>query len=235
MQEIIRLDLGGVNAYLLVVENGFVLIDTGGYTFFDKSINNRCNLLDKKLIENGCKPGNLKLILLTHGDVDHVSNCRFVKEKYGAKIAIHKDDNYLVKDLSVDKIFHNFKFNSFGLKLISKLINPLFVKICKKIIAEYNEFEVDYLIDNEFNLKPYNLNAEILHLPGHTNGSIGVLLDNGSLIVGDTLTNAKKPGISMNANNFKHLKDSVVALKEKSITMVYPGHGNHFSFADLKI
>ena len=38
---IITIDLGGVNSYLLTVENGFVLVDTGGHLTMDKIIDNR--------------------------------------------------------------------------------------------------------------------------------------------------------------------------------------------------
>ena len=85
MNQIIHLDLGGVNVYLLKAKDSFVLIDTGGYTFNDRPINDRCDLLDEKLIENGCTPGKLKLIILTHGDIDHIANCKFLKEKYKTK------------------------------------------------------------------------------------------------------------------------------------------------------
>jgi len=234
MNQIIHLDLGGVNVYLLKAKDSFVLIDTGGYTFRDRPLNDRCGLLDEKLIENGCTPEKLKLIILTHGDIDHIANCKFLKEKYNTKIFIHKDDLHLTKDLTIEKIFSNFKFNSVGYKIISGIMHPLFVKITKKIISNYNEFEVDTIIDENFNLKPYDLNAEILHLPGHTKGSIGLLFDDGSLIVGDTLSNTKKPDYAMNALDFKLLRKSVSELKNKNITMVYPGHGDPFNFSEFK-
>ncbi len=234
MQKIILLDLVGVNAYLVKIDNEFILIDTGGYTFNDKPLNNRWNILEKKLLENDCHPGNLKFVILTHGDIDHIANCKLIKDKYGAKIAIHKYDVSLLNDLTIDKIFSNFKFQSIILKLVSKLMNPMFVKISKNIIKHYNEFEVDYIIDENFDLNTFGLNAELLHLPGHTKGSIGLLFKTGDLIIGDTLSNTNKPNIAMNAFNFQTLKKSVMSLKHKNIQKVYPGHGSPFSFTDLK-
>ena len=77
MQEIIRLDLETVNCYLLPVKNGFILVDTGGFTFQGDPTDDKCKLLENKLIETGCVPGMLLLVILTHGDVDHSANSKF--------------------------------------------------------------------------------------------------------------------------------------------------------------
>jgi hydroxyacylglutathione hydrolase len=72
------------NSYLVKTNNSYVLIDTGYST-------NRKEL-EKQLAASGCTPGNLKLILITHGHFDHTGNCAFLREKYGAPIAMHKGD-----------------------------------------------------------------------------------------------------------------------------------------------
>jgi len=58
--ELKSINLKGVNCYLLKTKNGFVLIGTG---FKSKRV-----MLEKELASAGCKPGDLKLIILTHGD-----------------------------------------------------------------------------------------------------------------------------------------------------------------------
>ena len=83
------MDVGGVNCYLLEVDNGFVLIDTGFPTkrkFLDET-------LKKALNKSEEGPKKLKLIILTHGDSDHVGNSKFLREKYDAKIAMHFEDS----------------------------------------------------------------------------------------------------------------------------------------------
>jgi len=54
---------GVVNAYLRASDHGFILIDTG-------SANQR-EELTQALEGARCGPGSLKLIVLTHGDLDH--------------------------------------------------------------------------------------------------------------------------------------------------------------------
>ncbi len=46
-------------------DTGYILIDTGG--------SNKRTDLEKELASAGCKPGYLKLIVLTHGDFDQFS------------------------------------------------------------------------------------------------------------------------------------------------------------------
>jgi len=61
MTESIRtLTFRWVNAYLAKSDAGFVLIDTG-------MAGNRA-ALERELRDAGCAPGDLRLILITHGD-----------------------------------------------------------------------------------------------------------------------------------------------------------------------
>jgi len=65
--------LGGVNCYLIETDTGYILIDTGG--------SNKRTDLEKELESAGCQPGNLKLIVLTHGDFDHTGNAAYLRKK----------------------------------------------------------------------------------------------------------------------------------------------------------
>jgi len=76
--------LGSVNCYVVETGSGFVLIDTGA--------SNRRKDVEKELEGVGCKPGDLKLIILTHGDFDHTGNAAYLRRRFGARIAMHRDD-----------------------------------------------------------------------------------------------------------------------------------------------
>ena len=91
-QEITTLDLGGVNCYLLNTADGFILVDTGGGTMFGADPESIRLKLDAELECAGCKPGNLKLVILTHGDGDHSGNAAYIREKFKTKIAMHRAD-----------------------------------------------------------------------------------------------------------------------------------------------
>ena len=58
-----------VNCYLVRTDKGYILIDTG--------MSNQRSAIEQELEQAGCKPGTLKLIILTHGDSDHCGNAAF--------------------------------------------------------------------------------------------------------------------------------------------------------------
>jgi hydroxyacylglutathione hydrolase len=81
--------LGNVNCYLIKTDASYVLIDTG-------SSNKRSDLV-RELKSSGCEPGDLKLIIITHGDFDHTGNCAYLREKFSTKVTIHHDDSGMVE------------------------------------------------------------------------------------------------------------------------------------------
>ncbi len=232
-QEIIKIDLGLVNCYLLKSDNGFILVDTGGHIIMDKTFNNRCKLLDDTLNKAGCTSNNLHLIILTHGDNDHACNTAFIREKYKSKIAIHSSDCHLVENPSVNDFMNSFQYRSFAYKLMFKIMKNTIYRVATKTLSDFERFSPDILIDDNFQLSEYGFEAKVLHIPGHTDGSIGILTNEGDLIAGDTFANIKKPQIAPNACNFKLLVESINKLHSYKIGIVYPGHGEPFAFKDL--
>jgi glyoxylase-like metal-dependent hydrolase (beta-lactamase superfamily II) len=86
-REIINAGSMGVNCYLIKADDCYILIDTG-FSFRRRAI--------QREIENaGCEPGNLKLIIITHGDSDHTGNAVYLRDRYGVKIAMHRAESYL--------------------------------------------------------------------------------------------------------------------------------------------
>jgi glyoxylase-like metal-dependent hydrolase (beta-lactamase superfamily II) len=79
-----------VNCYLLKSGENYVLLDTGHAS--------KRGELDETIQQAGCQPGDLKLILLTHGDSDHTGNASFLKDKYGAPITMHPADSGMVTE-----------------------------------------------------------------------------------------------------------------------------------------
>ncbi|BBF44626.1 hypothetical protein lbkm_3352 [Lachnospiraceae bacterium KM106-2] len=73
-------------------------------------------------------------------------------------------------------------------------------------------------------LKPYGLDASIMELPGHTNGSIGIELKDG-IIVGDALMNMFYPTISMLYHDEVQMKESADRISKRGNKMIYFGHG----------
>ena len=196
------------NCYLVKSNKAFILIDTG-YSTSRKD-------LDKQLEDAGCTPKNLKLILITHGHFDHTGNCVFLREKYGAQIAMHKGDVQMVE---TGDMFYNKNI------IMRTLTKILFFFLLR---GTFETFTPDIILEDKHDLTPHGLKAEIIHLPGHSNGSIGILTTNNDLICGDLLINLKKPHKNTLIENQEELDASIEQIMSLGIDTVYPGHGKPF-------
>ena len=123
MQEIIRIDLGGVNSYLIYNKEQYILVDTGGHMFLDKEYCDRREKLEESLTQIGVTEDNLKLILLTHGDNDHACNAAYFSKKYKAPIAMNKGDIFLVDSPKDDCYLVNSKYRSVIFQIVFKTIS----------------------------------------------------------------------------------------------------------------
>lgn len=235
MQEMLRIDLNGVNCYLGKENGNCILFDTGGHLVPDKKWNNRYDSLQAQLKALGCTPDNLKLIVLTHGDNDHAANAVDLKKHYNVKIAIHKDDRVLVENPDIDLVMKSFNYRSLIFKLVFKIMNSKIKEAMIKTLNEYKRFTPDILLNDGDVLDEYGFKATVHHLPGHTAGSIAVLTENGEFIAGDIFANNKKPEIALNACDFTVLKESVNKIKSMKIKIILPGHGNPFPFDEIKL
>jgi len=214
MQEITTITLslpykmGTVNCYLVKTDTGFVLVDTGA--------SNKRAELENELARAGCEPGNLDLIALTHGDFDHIGNATYLGEKFGAKIAMHKDDSGMAER---GDMFWN---RSSGNALL-RVLAPVLFRFPKS-----NRFKPDVYIEEGYDFSEYGFEARALSIPGHSRGSIGILTAGGDLFCGDLLENSGQPATNSIMDDSTACEASVEKLQGFEIRTVYPGHGKPF-------
>jgi hydroxyacylglutathione hydrolase len=207
------------NSYLLRGEQGFVMVDTG--------LPNRRADIDRAIEGAGCRPGGLRLVVLTHGDYDHAGNAVHLRAIHGAKLAIHRDDAARVRrgDWS-----YGFKPRPdrflLAFRVVGALVKP----------GPFDTFEPDVYLEEGQSLAPYGYDGEIVHLPGHTRGSVGVVTRDRDILCGDLLMNMLGgPGLEFFIDDLAAATDSVERLRTLGARTVYPGHGKAFDFAKLKV
>ena len=213
MQEIKTITLalpykfGSVNCYLVGTDSGYILIDTGA--------SNKRGELARELESAGCKPDNLKLVILTHGDFDHTGNAAYLG-KFGAKIAMHKDDSGMAEH---GDMFWNRKSGNSLIKMIAPILFGF---------GKLNRFKPDLFIEDGYALSEYGFDATVLAIPGHSKGSIGILTANGDLLCGDLFENTDKPVLNSIMDDLEAANASVEKLASLAVNTVYPGHGKSF-------
>lgn len=202
------------NCYLLKAAGGWVLVDTG--------VSFRRGALKDSLKAAGCGPGDLQLVIITHGDFDHTGNCAWLKERYRAKLAAHAGE---VPALETGRMMASRKHPR-------GTIATAVMNLAGKLV--FKPFKPDVLLEDGDDLSPYGLDARIIHLPGHTTGHIGVLTAAGDLFCGDLLGNQKRPEKFSLIDDDEEMNASIERLKELPVTKVYPGHGLPFNISELK-
>jgi glyoxylase-like metal-dependent hydrolase (beta-lactamase superfamily II) len=103
----------------------------------------------------------------------------------------------------------------------------------RKNTINLSRFKPDIFLQDGQGLHEYGLNARVVHIPGHTKGSIAILTDQGDLFSGDTLVNMRKPQAATIIENEDELKKSIEKLQTLNIRKVYPGHGRPFLMESL--
>ncbi|NLN41684.1 MAG: MBL fold metallo-hydrolase [Clostridiales bacterium] len=153
-------------------------------------------------ILNGITSRNLELkyILLTHGHFDHIDAVGWLKDKTGAKVAIHKDDASCLVDSSIN-LSHSLGRES---------VQP----------------QADLLLNHGDTIRIGDIELIVIHTPGHSLGSISLLADN-AVFTGDTLFRGSIGrtdflGGSM-GQILNSIKNKLLVLDDN--TIVYPGHG----------
>ncbi len=218
---LIRVNYGIVNAYLLKSsDKNYAIIDCGMPGAETRTL--------KAMSDLGIGKERLRYILVTHGHDDHLGACAALRKETGAKTIIHKKDADVIrtgKTLGLNPT--NMTGRLFG----------CFVGGNSKIKG-FQPYEPEIVISGDTPLYDYGIEGRIIETPGHTHGSISVLLDDGSLIVGDLIMGGffgkGKPGYPMFADDLNFVKANVKKIIDLSPKIIYTGHGGPFTVDEVK-
>ena len=94
--------------------------------------------------------------------------------------------------------------------------------------GKFDTFKPDLTIAEGFDLAPYGFDAQVLHIPGHSKGSLGILTPDGALFCGDLIYNFVRPSATF-IDDLADWNASIEKLKRFKINLVYPGHGKPFA------
>lgn len=211
---VLSIRLGTSFCYFISGENGGLLIDAG--------IHRKAFRLQSVLLAHERELSDIRLIILTHTHHDHVGAAADIKTKVNALIMVHAAEADFLRR---------------GRTPLPNGTTPLThvsVQIGRLLrYGRYEPVEPDILLHEAADLKPYGFDGYALPTPGHTIGSISVILGE-KAFVGDTLIGPRNGKIyAPYLWNKKELKKSWRALLDTGCRMFYPGHGRPISRARL--
>ncbi len=228
MHQVIQLSIfqfGMINCFLIKGQTKHILVDTGIPDSEAKII--------KQLRKHKIKLEDIGLIIITHGHIDHFGSAKKLKDILNIPILMHNQDKEALQ--TGKSMFETLKANN---KIWDVLLKP---KLAKDIALSCN---ADILLNGneQYDLSVYGINGKVIHTPGHTPGSISVVLDNGEAIIMDLASSGiLLGGIAFNSrmkhppfhDNLEQVKNSINLILSLNTEKFYLGHGNPVSRKSL--
>lgn len=217
------LPLGNANAYAIRDRRGVLLVDAGRPGSEEELL--------RRLGGLNIFPEEIGLTVVTHVHYDHVGALAAVREAAGCTVAVHAAENELLAQGGVVLPPGTGRLGR-SLIAVGGILARLF-----PAATRYRPVAADLVVTGEMSLEPYGIAGLIVPTPGHTKGSVSVLLDDGSAFVGDLAFNVFPwggPVFPPFAEDVPRLLESWRLLLSRDVRTIYPGHGGPFAAPALR-
>jgi glyoxylase-like metal-dependent hydrolase (beta-lactamase superfamily II) len=205
----------GVTSCYLVRHEGAILIDAGN--------SNQERKFERALDRLGVRPDEIQLILATHGHADHIGSAEALHDITGAPIAIHEADREWLETGTIEA--------PPGVSRWGRVMASGFIYAEK--FFRFQPVAADIVFDDSpFSLEEFGIPGKVFPTPGHSPGSVSVVLETNDAFVGDQAMNGLpfrlRPGLPILADDIEKVKDSWRKMLKMDLKNIYPGHGKPF-------
>lgn len=211
--------MGHSNSYLIVSAGMGVLVDAG--------CPGKIKNIQTALEHNNLMFQDIVLVILTHTHYDHAGCLAEIKKQSGAKVLVHASEKGCLEKGITPFPRGTMWFS----KMIPEIGNSLMV-----FKSKYQPVNPDVVVRNEYDLGKYIPGAKVISTPGHTAGSISLVIGNEAAFVGDTLFSVMPWSVfPLFANDIPELLKSWQRLIDADCRTYFPGHGKPIPFQKLKV
>ncbi len=212
-----RLRSGIVSSFLVYNNDALILVDTG-YASASQTFIGAIEEIQKR-------PGDVNLIVLTHTHFDHAGGANKIKELTKAPLAVHRSEATFLR--------RGRTAVPDGTRWKGKVLANLGRTFGRRL-TRYPGVEPDLLVDEELSLADYGIPGRVVHTPGHTSGSLSVLLESGEAMVGDNVFGiSSKSHYPPFANDREGVLKSWETYINSDVTTLLPAHGGRVKIEAL--
>lgn len=166
--EVHQLLRGRSNSFLIIKNDKALLVDTGRKS--------KRRILTERLEKY--KNFTIVALILTHSHFDHTENAAYLQKKYQIPVFIHNMEAEFLRRGDNPPLKGSFSF--------ARLLTTLWESKIKNYFR-YEPVEADFLVEERFDFALFNFNAYLLHTPGHSFGSMSLIVDDEIAVVGDAM------------------------------------------------
>jgi hydroxyacylglutathione hydrolase len=169
---------------LIIFGNRITLVDTG--------VRGSEKAIFRYIQENGRKIEDIETIILSHSHPDHIGSAAVIKDLTGCRVLSHEAEADWIKDIDLQNR--------------ERPVPGFFTLVDRPT-------EVDeYLAGGQVIRLADNLNALIIHSPGHSRGSLNILFIEDRILF--TADSVPLMNDIPNYENYRELKNSLKAIEE---------------------
>ncbi|MDX9881491.1 MAG: MBL fold metallo-hydrolase [Prolixibacteraceae bacterium] len=210
---VIRIPVGYANSFLILNGRRSLLIDTG--------IRKHATYILQTLKKCKLEPSDLALIIQTHTHFDHAGNTAELKQQTGARVLVHEKEAACLA--------RGYTRIPDGTNLLTRNIASLGRKVYPSLAA-YPAVGPDIVISGKYSLAEWGIDGYILPTPGHTDGSVSVILENRLIITGDCFFPVYPHTVFPPfGNDVPLLLKTWKLILDLHISEMYAGHGPKFT------
>jgi len=202
----------------LVLDEGAVLVDAGQPGMSRRLLPSLMRALDGRPLD---------LLIITHAHLDHGGCAEAVVKATGCDVAMHEQ--------AADALPQGSPVPP-GTSAWGSMLRILLAPA--RAFGPLTWPDVDIVLGERADLAHWGVAGRAVHTPGHTSGSVSVVLDSGDAIVGDLAMNGlpmrRGPGMPVFAEDVGQVYRSWAHLLDMHAETVHPAHGRPFPASVLE-
>jgi glyoxylase-like metal-dependent hydrolase (beta-lactamase superfamily II) len=205
----------GIDNCYIIKEESTIIIDSGMPGYFRK--------FKSDLKQKGINPQEIDAIVISHCHWDHIGCTKMIKNITDAKVIVHENERHRLEN---GDVYMPPGVTRWG-KILGSFLNQWIKRV--KILP----CEADILVNDNYPLNEFGIKGKLIHTPGHSSGSVSMVLDSGEAFVGDLAMDdfplSFKPTLPIFAEQYiSTVKQSWQKLIDLGVKTIYPAHGQLF-------